>query len=211
KLRLEGDRVEGSGLLDLNPASDDAASDDEASEDEKGEAAANPTPNPLEKAGNASREFPAFGFDMDRQSGRLQVSVEGRGLNASHLNAIERLAPVTVQRPPLLEDSRWEASGNAVWQRAGFRERGGWHGQLLVRGLSIPVNGLASPVVFSAAPLQLRGDAWKVTGASAKVDGIAVKVDATVERAAVRNGENATRQLALRLAFDELTLAQLQE
>ncbi len=206
-LRLEGDRVEGSGLLDLDPASDDEASDDETSS----EAAASPTPNPSEMAENDAREFPAFGFEMDRQSGRLQVSVEGRGLSASHLNAIERLAPVTVQRPPLLEGSRWEASGNAVWQRAGFRERGGWHGQLLVRGLSIPVNGLASPVVFSAAPLQLRGDAWKLTGASAKVGGIPVKVDATVDRAAIRRGENATRQLALRLAFDELTLGQLQE
>lgn len=204
-VRLEGDRVEGRGLLDLKAAGD------EDEDEEAGERAAIPSATPLGRAGTKSGVFPAFGFAMDRQNGRFQISVEGRELTPSHLNAIERVAPVTVQRPTLLEGSGWSASGNAAWQRSGFRDRGGWQGQLLVRGLSIPVNGLASPVVFSAAPLQWRGDFWKLSGASAKVGGISVKVDATVERAAIRNDEMATRPIELRLAFDELTLAQLQE
>ncbi len=212
-LRLEGERMEGRGLLDLEPVDAEPASPavDTAGTGERAgkEGADGAATGKLVATTESTGEFPSFGFAMDRQDGRLQVSLEGRQLSAAHFDALERLAPITT-RPPLLEGTHWEASGNAEWMRTGYRARGGWHGRLLVRGLSIPVNGLVSPVVFSVAPLQLHDDAWKLAGATAKVGGIPVKVDAA-ESAASHAGGLAERPVVLSLAFDELSLAQLQE
>ncbi|MCC6263651.1 MAG: hypothetical protein IT169_08745 [Bryobacterales bacterium] len=193
-LSLEGERMEGRGALDLEPARGDAA-------DGAGAEGAKPV--------DGTGENPLFGFAIDRQDGRMQVSLEGRELAPAHFRALERLAPIT-SPPPLLEGERWAASGSAVWRRAGYRDRGGWHGQLLVRGLSIPVNGFASPVVFSVAPLQLRDDTWKLSGAKAKVGDIPVKVDAALESPPAHASDHASRELALHLTFEELSLAQLQ-
>lgn len=203
-LRLEGERTECRGALDLEPVPDDAG--DAAGSESAASAAASES---AKNAGSAG-EFPSFGFAIDRQNGRLQVSLEGRQLTRAHFDALERLAPVT-SPPAVLEGAQWEASGNAEWRRAGFRDRGGWQGQLLVKGLSIPVNGFVAPAVFSVAPLQLRGDAWKLSGAVAKVGEIPLKVDAAVESQPVRRSDHASRGMTLRLSFDELSLAQLQQ
>ncbi len=212
-LRLEGERMEGRGLLDLEPGEPEPASPkantSDMGERTRKEGSVDAEAGKLVAATESTGEFPSFGFAMDRQDGRLQVSLEGRRLSAAHFDALERLAPIAT-RPPLLEGARWEASGSTEWMRAGYRTRAGWHGRLLVRGLSIPVNGLASPVVFSLAPLQLHDDAWRLTGATAKVGDIPVKVDAT-EGATLRVGGLAERPVVLSLTFDELSLAQLQQ
>ncbi len=201
-LRLEGDRTEGSGLLDAEPV---------PGEGEDAEPAASPeaTSSPAEAAKTSAPEYPSFGFDLNRQSGGLTVSVKGRKLTPEHLNVIARLAPVEMERPALLQGDGWEASGDVVWRRAGFRDAGVWRGQLLVHNLSVAVNGLASPVEFRAAPLELRGAAWRLKGALAKVGEVSVKIDATHSAPGARSAGFSGRDVSLKLSFDELSLAQV--
>ena len=194
--RVKGEEVEGRGLLDL------AA--DEPTETVPGKVLPAPTPPEL-----ADSALPAFGFSMDRQTGRLHASIEGKSLEAAHFDAIRQVAPAVRQRPPLLEGGRWRASGNAVWQRTDYRDPGGWFAQVIVRGISLPVAGVADPVVFQTLPLTLRGNSWKITGATVQTGKIRYRLDATSSSSP--SGSTATfRPLSLRLAFNELSLKDIE-
>ncbi|MDZ7638344.1 MAG: AsmA family protein [Bryobacterales bacterium] len=206
QVRLEGDAVAGEGRLDLDATlKGDAGQEPTGDERDHLDAAAAPAAEGVVAA------LPSFAFALERRTGRLNASLEGRRITAAHLDAIRQLAPLAEGRPPLLDGDRWHASGRVNWQRSGFRDRGGWHGQLVVRGLSAPVNGIASPVLIGAAPLQLGGRSWKVTGATAKVGGVPVRFDATAEEPGSGFPATNTPALSLALWFDELSLTQLQE
>lgn len=198
--RVEGDEVEGRGLLDL------------ASEEPEDALPADALPAATSQD-LADSALPAFGFSMDRQTGRLHASIEGKNLMESHFDAIRQVAPAVRQRPPLLEGGHWRASGNAVWQRTDYRDSGGWFAQMIVRGISFPVPGVSDSVVFQTLPLTLRGNSWKITGANAHTGKIRYRLDGTSSASTVASS-SSLRPISLRLSFNELSLkdiaAQLQ-
>jgi hypothetical protein len=201
QVKLEGNMVEAGGFLDL--AADTPAETPGAVQDAPG-----PSPGP---EAPPAQDLPQIGFTLDRQSGQIRVQLQGTRLAGEHFDALRQLAPVVTGRPPLLEAGRWQASGNAEWQRTSFRNPGEWNGQLLVRGLSVPVDGLDAPVMFRSAPLQLRGAGWRMTGASADLAGIAAKVDVAVDAPFPGSSSLVYRPTTLKLTLEELDFHKLED
>lgn len=192
QVKLAGNTVEGGGFLDL------AGVDP-------------PEPSPPAPVAQVLPpvELPKIRFNLDRQSGQIGVGLEGAKLTAEHFDAVRQLAPVVSSRPSLLGTDRWQATGNAVWQRAAFRDRGDWAGQLVVRGLTLPVEGLAAPVLFRSAPLEFRGTGWRILGASAEVAGISAQADVSVGLPPPGSPSLRYRPTTLNLTLDELDLRKL--
>jgi hypothetical protein len=213
QVKLEGNTVEGGGFLDLaavDPQDSPVVSRESPVVSRQSPTAPNEAAAPLPDAeASAAADLPRIGFTLDRQSGKIVAELQGTRLAGEHFDALRQLAPVIDGRPALLAGGRWQASGNAVWQRTSFRGPGEWNGQLLVRGLAVPVDGLASPVVFRSAPLQLRGAGWRITGASAEVAGIAAKADVAVDAPLPGSPSLVYRPTTLNLTLDELDLRKL--
>jgi hypothetical protein len=206
QVKMEGDMVDASGMLDLAPADGVGDTGPPVAETPGREGQGRES-----GAAEAAGDLPGMGITLDRQSGRVHVSLQGKRLTVGHFAALRQLAPVVESHPALLGGGGWQAAGNVVWQRAGFRTAGSWQGPLLVRGLSVAVEGLAVPVQFATAPLQLRGNGWKISGGVVSVGPLEARVDVSAEEAVAGEAGFAHRPMALQIRMEEADLRALDQ